>query len=218
MKMKNYVLSSALLVAVIATAVHFGTASGATAAPSSTTAPKGSQQLVLAGGCFWGMEAVFEQLKGVSSVVAGYSGGSSDTAHYEMVSTGDTGHAESVRITFDPTQISLDQLYDVFFHVAHDPTELDRQGPDEGSQYRSVIFYADDAQKTAAEAYVKKLEAAKTFGSPIVTQIVPLRAFYPAEDYHQHFVQNHPDYPYVVFNDLPKLKHLRDQYPQLVKQ
>jgi peptide-methionine (S)-S-oxide reductase len=218
MKMKNYVLWPAVLVALIATAIHFGTVSGAAAAPSSTAAPKGSQQLVLSGGCFWGMEAVFEQLKGVSSVVAGYSGGSADTAHYEMVSTGETGHAESVRITFDPSQITLDQLYDVFFHVAHDPTELDRQGPDEGSQYRSVIFYADDAQKSAAEAYVKRLEAAKTFGSPIVTQIVPLRAFYPAEAYHQHFVQNHQDYPYVVFNDLPKLKHLREQYPQLVKQ
>lgn len=217
MKMKNYVFGSAVLAALVATAMHFTTASGATPAPVSTTAPKGSEQLVLAGGCFWGMEAVFEQLKGVSSVVAGYSGGSADTAHYEMVSTGETGHAESVRITFDPSQISLDQLFDVFFTVAHDPTELDRQGPDEGSQYRSVIFYADDAQKSAAEAYVKHLEAAKTYSAPIVTQIVPFRAFYPAEAYHQHFVQNHPDYPYVVFNDLPKLKHLREQFPQLVK-
>lgn len=217
--MKNYVLGSAAFAALIAIAVHFGSASasGASATPTSTTVPKGSQQLVLAGGCFWGMEAVFEQLKGVSSVVAGYSGGSADTAHYEMVGTGETGHAESVRITFDPSQISLDQLFDVFFLVAHDPTELDRQGPDEGSQYRSVIFYADDAQKSAAEAYVKHLEAAKTFSSPIVTQIVPFKAFYPAEGYHQHFVQNHPDYPYVVFNDLPKLKHLRELYPQLVK-
>jgi peptide-methionine (S)-S-oxide reductase len=217
MKMKNYVFGAALLAATIATAIHLNAASGATPAPTSTAAPKGSQQLVLAGGCFWGMEAVFEQLKGVSSVVAGYSGGSADTAHYEMVSTGETGHAESVRIVFDPSQISLDQLFDVFFLVAHDPTELDRQGPDEGSQYRSVIFYADDAQKSGAEGYVKHLEAAKTFGAPIVTQIVPLRAFYPAEAYHQHFVQNHPDYPYVAFNDLPKLKRLREQYPQLVK-
>jgi len=215
--MKNYAFGSAALAALLATAIHLGTASGATPAPSSTT-PKGSEQLVLSGGCFWGMEAVFEQLKGVSSVVAGYSGGSADTAHYDMVSTGETGHAESVRITFDPSQISLDQLFDVFFLVAHDPTELDRQGPDDGSQYRSVIFYAGDAQKKAAEAYVKHLEAAKTYGAPVVTQIVPFRAFYPAESYHQHFVQNHPDYPYVVFNDLPKLKHLRQQFPQLLKQ
>lgn len=214
--MKNYVIASALVAASVAAVVHLSAASGATTAP--TTAPKGSQQLVLAGGCFWGMEAVFEQLKGVSSVVAGYSGGSADTAHYETVSTGETGHAESVRITFDPSQISLDQLFDVFFTVAHDPTELNRQGPDDGSQYRSVIFYADDAQKNAAEAYVKHLEAAKAFSAPIVTQIVQFRAFYPAESYHQHFVQNHPDYPYVVFNDLPKLKHLREQFPQLVKQ
>jgi peptide-methionine (S)-S-oxide reductase len=217
MKMKSYVLGSVVLAALAATAMHLSAASGATTAPGPTAAPKGSEQLVLAGGCFWGMEAVFEQLKGVSSVVAGYSGGSADTAHYEMVSTGDTGHAESVRITFDPSQISLDQLFDVFFTVAHDPTELNRQGPDEGSQYRSAIFYADDAQKTAAEAYVKHLEAAKTYSAPIVTQVVPFRAFYPAEGYHQHFVQNHPDYPYVVFNDLPKLKHLREQFPQLVK-
>src|SRR4029077_6638641 len=131
----------------------------------------------------------------------------------EMVSTGDTGHAESIRITFDPAQISLDRLFDVFFLVAHDPTELDRQGPDEGTQYRSVVFYSGEEQKKAAESYVKHLEDAKTFASPIVTQIVPLKAFYPAEDYHQHFVQQHPDYPYVVFNDLPKLKHLREQYP-----
>src|SRR5215469_14342278 len=218
MKMKNYAIGVGALAAIVATAIHYGTASGATPVAASTTAPKGSEQLVLSGGCFWGMEAVFEQLKGVSNVVAGYSGGSADTAHYDMVSTGDTGHAESVQITFDPSQISLDQLFDVFFLVAHDPTELDRQGPDDGSQYRSVIFYAGDAQKSAAEAYVKHLEAAKTYSSPIVTQIVQFRAFYPAEAYHQHFVQNHPDYPYVVFNDLPKLKHLREQFPQLVKQ
>jgi len=216
--MKSYVLGSVVLAAFAVAVMHLSAASGATPAPASTTAPKGSEQLVLAGGCFWGMEAVFEQLKGVSSVVAGYSGGSADTAHYEIVSTGETGHAESVRITFDPSQISLDQLFDVFFTIAHDPTELDRQGPDDGSQYRSVIFYADDAQKSAAEAYVKHLEAAKAFSAPIVTQIVQFRAFYPAEAYHQHFVQNHPDYPYVVFNALPKLKHLREQFPQLVKQ
>lgn len=208
---------TAALVALAAVAARFATPAPATAAAQSTAAPKGSEQLVLAGGCFWGMEAVFEQLKGVSDVVAGYSGGSADTAHYEMVSTGDTGHAESVQITFDPSQISLDQLFGVFFLIAHDPTELDRQGPDDGTQYRSVIFYADDAQKTAAQAYVKRLADAKTFSAPIVTQIVPLKAFYPAEAYHQHFVEQHPDYPYVVFNDLPKLKHLREQFPDLVK-
>ena len=179
--------------------------------------PKGSAQLVLAGGCFWGMEAVFEQLKGVSSVVAGFSGGAASTAHYETVSAGDTGHAESVQITFDPSQISLDQLFEVYFLVAHDPTELNYQGPDQGTQYRSVVFYANDAQKNAALAYINHLQDTKTFSRPIVTQVVPLKGFYPAEQYHQHFVQLHPDYPYVVYNDLPKLKHLREQYPQLVK-
>ena len=179
--------------------------------------PKGSEHVVLAGGWFWGMEAVFESLKGVSSAVSGYSGGAADTAHYEMVSTGDTGHAESVDVTYDPSQITFEQLLQVYFLVAHDPTELNRQGPDEGTQYRSAIFYATDAQKQAALAYIKQLQDDKTFSAPIVTQVVPLKAFYPAEAYHQHFVQRNPDYPYVVFNDLPKLKHLREQFPSLVK-
>jgi len=176
-----------------------------------------TQQVVLAGGCFWGMEAVFESLKGVTNVVAGYSGGSKQTAHYDMVSTGDTGHAESVQVTFDPSEITFGQILSVYFLVAHDPTELNRQGPDEGTQYRSAIFYETDAQKRAAETYIKDLQDAKTFAAPIVTKIVPFHAFYPAEAYHQHFVQHNPDYPYVVFNDLPKLKHLREQFPQLVK-
>jgi len=206
MKMKM-VLAAAGAAALVIAAMHAHSASLAADAPvaAATAAPKGSEQLVLAGGCFWGMEAVFEQLKGVSDVVAGYSGGDAQTAHYEMVSGGDTGHAESVQITFDPSKISLDQLLRVFFLVAHDPTELDRQGPDDGSQYRSVVFYADGEQKQAAFAAIKHLEDAKTFGAPIVTQVVPFKAFYPAEAYHQHFVQDHPDYPYVVFNDLPKL-------------
>ncbi len=191
----------------------------AQAAPAGTTvAPKHeSEQIVLAGGCFWGMEAVFERLKGVSNVVAGYAGGSKATAHYEIVSTGFTGHAESVQITFDPSQISLQQLFQVYFYVAHDPTELDRQGPDEGKQYRSAIFYSNGAQKQAALDYIAQLERLKAYPHPIVTQVVPLPAFYPAEGYHQHFVTNHPDNPYVAYNDLPKLEQLRKQFPQLVK-
>jgi peptide-methionine (S)-S-oxide reductase len=177
----------------------------------------GTQRIVLAGGCFWGMEAVFESLRGVSSAVAGYSGGSRATAHYEMVSTGLTGHAESVEVTYDPSQITFGQLLAVYFLVAHDPTELDRQGPDEGNQYRSEIYYTTDAQKTEALAYIARLEQQKVFDKPIVTQVAPLDAFYPAEDYHQHFVQRHPDYPYVVYNDLPKLAHLRQAFPQLLK-
>jgi peptide-methionine (S)-S-oxide reductase len=176
-----------------------------------------SEKVVLAGGCFWGMEAVFESLRGVSSAVAGYSGGAKGTAHYEMVSSGLTGHAESVEITYDPSQISFDSLLKVYFLVAHDPTELNRQGPDSGTQYRSAIFFTTGAQKQSAQAYIAQLEKAKTFHDKIVTQIVPLQAFYRAEDYHQHFVTKNPDYPYVVFNDLPKLEQLRSQFPNLVK-
>lgn len=176
-----------------------------------------SQKIVLAGGCFWGMEGVFESLKGVSSVVSGYAGGSKATAHYEIVSTGMTGHAESVQITYDPSQISFAQLMQVYFLVAHDPTELNRQGPDTGSQYRSSIFYTTDAQKQAALSFIQHLKDAKTFRDPIVTEVVPLVAFYPAEDYHQHFMAKNPDNPYIVYNDKPKLAQLRRQFPQLLK-
>lgn len=175
------------------------------------------ETVVLAGGCFWGMQAVFESLKGVSSAVAGYAGGRKATAHYEIVETGDTGHAESVEITFDPKQISFDQLLGVYFLVAHDPTEVNRQGPDVGSQYRSAIFYTSDAQRLAAAAFIRKLTAAKTYSAPIATQLVPLQGFYAAEDYHQHFVARNPYYPYVVFNDKPKLERLHEEFPQLVK-
>jgi len=173
--------------------------------------------VVLAGGCFWGIEGVFESLKGVSNAVSGYSGGAKATAHYEIVSTGTTGHAESVEVTYDPAQISFDQLLKVFFLVAHDPTELNRQGPDDGTQYRSEIYYTTDAQKNAIAAYVKQLEAAKTFKAPIVTKVEPLKAFYPAEAYHQHFMQKNPDYPYIVYNDAPKVAALHKEFPQLVK-
>ena len=163
------------------------------------------------------MEAVFESLKGVSSAVSGYAGGSQNTAHYEIVSTGETGHAESVEITYDPAQISFQQLLTVFFLVAHDPTELNRQGPDEGTQYRSAIFFTTDAQRQTAAAYMLQLARDHVFSRPIVTELVPLQAFYAAENYHQHFVARNPYYPYVVVNDLPKLAQLRKQYPQLVK-
>lgn len=185
------------------------------AAASTGAAP--SEKIVLSGGCFWGMEAVFDDLKGVSEVVSGYSGGNKTTAHYDMVSTGLTGHAESVEITFDPTKVSLQQLLGVFFLVAHDPTQLNRQGPDVGSQYRSVIFYEDDSQKHIAQTYIKQLTDAKVFDAPIVTQVVPLQAFYPAEAYHQHYVAHNPDNPYVVYEDLPKLAHLRAKFPNLIK-
>jgi peptide-methionine (S)-S-oxide reductase len=175
------------------------------------------EKVVLAGGCFWGMEGIFESLKGVSNVVSGYSGGSKETAHYEMTSSGMTGHAESVEITFDPAKISFGQLLKVFFSVAHDPTELNRQGPDEGTQYRSVIFYATPEQRQVAEEYIKRLNDAKVYRSKIVTQVVPLRAFYPAEDYHQHFMARNPYYPYIVYNDRPKMEALRQRFPDLLK-
>ena len=176
-----------------------------------------AQTAVLAGGCFWGVEAVFEQLTGVSDVVSGYAGGSQVSAHYTIVSSGVTSHAESVKITFDPSKVSYGRLLKVFFAVAHDPTQLNRQGPDEGRQYRSSIFYANDEQKTIAEAYIAQLEKSHVFNRPIVTAVVPLERFYPAEDYHQNFLAHHPDYPYIVVNDLPKLRSLKAEFPELLK-
>ena len=177
---------------------------------------KGTQVAVFAGGCFWGMQGVFERLKGVMDVTAGYSGGSGDTAQYEVVSTGTTGHAESIQIRYDPAQISYGTLLKVFFTVAHDPTELNFQGPDHGTQYRSVIWYSNEGQKTIAESYIQDLDKAKVFSKPIVTQVQPLKAFYAAEDYHQKFLDKNPDYPYIVFWDLPKIADLKKTYPDLV--
>jgi peptide-methionine (S)-S-oxide reductase len=172
---------------------------------------------VLAGGCFWGVEAVFERLEGVQDVVSGYAGGSKATAHYQIVSTGTTGHAESVQITYDPRQISYGTLLKVFFAVAHDPTELNRQGPDEGTQYRSSIFYTTPEQKTIAEDYIRQLDAAKIFRRRIVTTVVPLQGFYPAEGYHQQFLDRNRTNPYIVYNDLPKLDHLKKEFPELLR-
>src|SRR6266576_2825637 len=176
---------------------------------------KGEQTAIIAGGCFWGIQAVFEHVKGVISVSAGYSGGAADTAHYEMVSEGNTGHAESVRIKYDPSRISYGQLLKVYFAVAHDPTELNRQGPDTGTQYRSAIFYSNAEQKRIADAYIDQLNKAGVFKRPIVTQVVALKAFYEAEAYHQDYAQHHPDEPYIAINDLPKVAELRKQLPDL---
>ena len=170
---------------------------------------------VFAGGCFWGIEAVFEHIKGVRSAVSGYAGGKTTSPSYDEVSTGSTGHAESVRVVYDPAVVSYGQLLQVFFSVAHDPTQLNRQGPDHGTQYRSAIFYRTPDQQRAAEAYVRQLTAAKTFAKPIVTQIGPLTAFYPAEEYHQDYMAHHPNQPYIVYNDAPKVKRLELQFPQL---
>jgi peptide-methionine (S)-S-oxide reductase len=172
---------------------------------------------VLAGGCFWGVEAVFEELAGVDRVVAGFAGGEKNTAHYETVSTGRTGHAESVEITYNPSKITYGQILKIFFGVAHNPTEKNRQGPDTGTQYRSVIFYRDAEQQRIAEAYIKQLTDAGIFNHPIVTEVAPLTKFYPAEEHHQQFVKNNPTFPYVVYNDLPKLAELKQEYAPMLK-
>ncbi len=178
-------------------------------------AASGKQTAVISGGCFWGVQAVFQHVKGVISATSGYAGGSAKNAEYEIVSTGETGHAESVQIVYDPAQITYGELLRIFFSVAHDPTQLNRQGPDEGPQYRSSVFYSNDEQKHIAEAYIAQLDQAKVFRRPIVTKVVPLRAFYPAEAYHQNYATLHPNQPYIVFNDAPKVEHLRQQFPDL---
>jgi len=177
----------------------------------------GQQTAVVAGGCFWGVQAVFQHVKGVLSATSGYSGGSSGTAEYEIVSSGTTNHAESVKIVYDPSKVTYGQLLQVFFSVAHDPTELNRQGPDEGTQYRSVIFYGNDEQKRIAQAYIAQLEQANVFPQKIVTQVVPLKAFYPAEGYHQNYAARHPDNPYIAHYDLPKLAALQQIFPLLYR-
>jgi len=176
------------------------------------------QTAVLAGGCFWGVQGVFQYTKGVTQVLSGYSGGEKSTAEYEKVSTGETGHAESVQIRFDPREITYGEILRIYFSVAHDPTELNRQGPDTGTQYRSAIFYADAQQQRIARAYIAQLQQAHVFAKPIVTRVDPLKGFYPAEAYHQDFLVNHPYYPYIVINDLPKIANLKRLFPGQYRQ
>jgi peptide-methionine (S)-S-oxide reductase len=219
---KIAVLMAILMIAAVVTWNRANASARVVALPDPAVdaplaAKSGKQEAVVAGGCFWGIQDVFEHVKGVKAATAGYSGGSAANPEYEQVSTGETGHAESVKITFDPAQVSYGQLLKVFFSVAHDPTELNRQGPDTGTQYRSVIFYANDEQKHIAESYIAQLEKAKSFSSPIVTQVVPLKDFYKAEDYHQDYATLHPDNPYIAINDAPKVEHLRQQLPELYK-
>lgn len=174
-----------------------------------------TQTAVFAGGCFWGVQGVYQHVRGVKQVLSGYAGGEKATAEYETVSTGTTGHAESVQIVFDPAQVSYGELLRVYFSVAHDPTQLNRQGPDSGTQYRSNIFYTDDTQKKIALAYIAQLNQAKVFPKPIVTRVDPLKGFYAAEGYHQDFLVNNPAYPYIVYNDLPKIANLRRLFPAM---
>ncbi|HYM02378.1 MAG TPA: peptide-methionine (S)-S-oxide reductase MsrA [Stellaceae bacterium] len=178
--------------------------------PASTTATA-----VLAGGCFWGMQAVFKHVKGVTHVTAGYSGGSREDSHYQSVGSGTTGHAESVQIEYDPTRVSFGQLLKVFFAVAHDPTQLNRQGPDVGTEYRSAIFFATPEQQRVAQAYIAQLQSSEVFARPIVTEVAPLTGFYPAESYHQNYAELHPDSPYIIINDLPKIANLQKQFAAL---
>ena len=181
----------------------------------NTTISKELQTAVFAGGCFWGVEAVFEHIKGVTDVRSGYAGGDAKSANYDKVSDGKTEHAESVKVTFDPAKVTYVQLLTVFFSVAHDPTQLNRQGPDTGSQYRSAIFFADEEQKKSAHSYIEAIDKSKAFSKPVVTQVVPLNEFYEAEAYHQDYLKHHPDQPYIVINDLPKIADLKKKFPEL---
>ena len=227
MKRVLYFLLAAVLFAAVFVlpAVRSSTGSSAsnTAFPrpaldDSIAQAKGQQIAVVSGGCFWGVQAVFAHVRGVVSAASGYAGGTEETAHYEMVGTGQTGHAESVKVIFDPSQITYGQLLMVFFSVAHNPTELNKQGPDWGSQYRSSIFYSNEGQKRIAEAYITQLNAAKVYSQKIVTVVVPLKEFYPAEEYHQDYVRHHPNNPYIMINDLPKLSSLKKQFPELYRE
>ena len=183
--------------------------------PTSSGAPQQKKATaVLAGGCFWGIEGVYEHVKGVLDVVSGYAGGKVDKPDYETVSSGETGHAESVRITYDPSQVSYGELLKIFFSVAHDPTQLNRQGPDVGTQYRSAIFFSDAEQEKEAKDYIAKLTQSKAYPRAIVTEVTPLKAFFQAEDYHQDYMEHHPNQPYILYNDRPKVQHLKEQFPE----
>ncbi len=214
--MSRIALTLALLTAV---ACNAKTSPSTAVPPPNVDEPRATasshETAVLAGGCFWGIQAVYQHVKGVISATSGYSGGNAKTAEYETVSTGDTGHAESVQIVYDPSQVTYGELLRVFFSVAHDPTQLNRQGPDEGTQYRSSIFYANDEQKRIAESYIAQLDQAKVFSHAIVTTVEPLRAFYQAEAYHQNYAALHPNQPYIMFNDAPKVEHLKQEFPAL---
>ena len=219
----------ALVAAVVAIPlVNYAGRRPAAAAPLAATIPSpavdvlatptgGLQTAVFAGGCFWGIEAVFEHIKGVVDAVSGYAGGTAKNAQYELVGTGLTGHAESVRVTFDPAKVTYGQLLQVFFSVAHDPTQLNRQGPDVGTQYRSAIFYANEEQQRVAKAYIEQLTREKVFEDAIVTEVVALDKFYPAEDYHQDYLVHHPNQPYIVINDAPKVARLKKEFPSLYR-
>ncbi len=216
----RFFLASVGAACLVAIGLHFGQASAAepsvvipAPAVDEPAGGRHTETAVFAGGCFWGVQGVFQHVKGVTNAVSGYSGGKKETAHYEEVGSGSTGHAESVQVTFDPTQVSYGTLLQVYFSVAHNPTELNYQGPDHGTQYRSAVFPVDDAQRKVATAYIAQLDAAKAFPRPIVTRVEPFKGFFAAEGYHQNFLALNPDYPYIVYNDLPKVAELKKVFP-----
>ncbi len=224
MRTKSFVpskslLGVALLAGLIACSSGFARSKPVSLPDAKVDVPavKGDQTAVFAGGCFWGVEAVFDHVKGVKQATSGYSGGDANTANYETVSTGRTGHAESVKVVYDPTKVSYGQLLKIYFSVAHDPTQLNRQSPDSGTQYRSEIYTTNAAQQNVANAYIAQLGAAKVFSAPIVTKVEPLKAFYQAEGYHQKYLSLHPNEPYIVFNDAPKVVELKQMFPALYK-
>jgi peptide-methionine (S)-S-oxide reductase len=208
-------LVAAVLGCEILTAAFAGEEAVVIPAPAldSPKAAGPMQTAVVAGGCFWGVQGVYQRVRGARQVLSGYAGGAKETADYETVSRGSSGHAESVEIRFDPKELSYGEILQIYFSVAHDPTQLNRQGPDVGTQYRSAIFYADESQKRIAEAYIAQLDRAKVFRRPIVTKLERLTGFYPAEDYHQDFLLKNPNYPYIVINDLPKIASLKRVFP-----
>jgi peptide-methionine (S)-S-oxide reductase len=220
-RVSSQTIAAAALIAVIGGAAATGVRSSAAEQARTLPAPSADEQAatgdsetaVFAGGCFWGVQGVFQHVKGVANAVSGYSGGEASTAQYETVSSGETGHAESVRVTFDPHQVSYGKLLQIYFSVVHDPTELNRQGPDEGTQYRSEIFAATPDQARIAKAYIAELNKAHAFDAAIVTKVEPLKGFYPAEGYHQDFLARNPHYPYIVINDLPKVEALKKMFP-----
>lgn len=216
------VIVAVLLAAVVAAPLPARAAESAVVIPApAVDDPRAAgplQTAVLAGGCFWGVQGVYEHVRGVRQVLSGYSGGDKATAEYEVVSRGQTGHAESVEIRFDPKELSYGEILRIYFSVVHDPTQLNRQGPDSGTQYRSNIFYTSESQKKIAQAYIAQLDRAKVFGRAIVTRVDPLKAFYPAEDYHQDFLERNPDHPYIVINDLPKIDNLRKIFPAVYRE
>ncbi len=220
--MSKLIAVAVVLVLALAVAGIFAgaKAAGKSPIPAAVTddalaSSPGKQAAVFAGGCFWGTQSVFERVKGVVDTTVGYSGGSADTATYDQVTTETTGHAESIRVVYDPSRITYGQLLRIFFSVAHDPTQLNRQGPDVGPSYRSVIFYANDDQHRLAQAYIAQLDAAHVFAKPIVTQVVPLKGFYDAEGYHQHYADHNPGNPYILVCDRPKVEALKQQFPEL---